>query len=80
MSVFINNNMKVTHNTQRSLTTPLDGLFSVEIHQSFQILYFYNGGTHQNFQKCVLDLSKSIAISMPVHMYRDSVNEHTEYM
>jgi len=28
--------------------------FSVVTRQSFQILDFYNGGTKQNFQKCLL--------------------------
>jgi len=43
----------------------LDSPFSVGTHQSFQILDFYNGGTHQTFQKCLLDSSKIIATSIP---------------
>jgi len=36
----------------------LDSPISVETRQSFQILDFYDGGTHQNFQKRLLDPSK----------------------
>jgi len=36
----------------------LDSTFSVGTLQSFHILDFYNGGTHKNFQKCLLDSSK----------------------
>ena len=46
----------------------MDSTFSVETRPSFQILDFYiiyNGGTHQNFQKCLLDTSKLIATSKP---------------
>ena len=31
----------------------------------FSNLNFYNGGTRQNFQKCLLDSSKDIATSIP---------------
>jgi hypothetical protein len=40
--------------------------FQLKLAQVFKILDFYiiyNGGTHQNFQKCLLDASKLIATS-----------------
>ena len=49
----------------------MESTFSVGIHPSFQILDFYNCGTHQNFQKCLLDTSKLIATSKP-----DLLKEH----
>ena len=36
----------------------MDSPYSVGTRQSFKTLAFYNGGTHQNFQKCLLNSSK----------------------